>query len=104
VLVVVKHAGEDGVTASVGALADGVLASVILRQSGEDGLSALVGALEAGALRHVILYAAGSDDLEATVASLGDGALVLAVIKRDPVTEQMVGVVGSLEGGAYAAA
>lgn len=104
VLVVIKHSGEDGMAASVGALADGLLASVILRQSGEDALEALVGALEAGELRHVILYAAGSDDLEATVASLGDGAYVLAVIKRDPVTEQMVGVVGSLEGGAYVAA
>src|SRR5690606_10142111 len=33
VLVVAKSSGEDSITASVGALADGVLASVILKQS-----------------------------------------------------------------------
>lgn len=102
-LVVVKASGEDGVTASVGALADGVLASVILRQSGEDALEALVGALEAGELRHVILAYTDAEGIDASVASLGDGAYVLAVIKRDPVLEGMVGVVGSLEGGAYVA-
>lgn len=104
VLVVVKHAAEDGVTASVGALADGVLASVILRQSGEDGMTALVGALEAGELKNVILTYTSADEMEATVAALGDGAYVLAVIKRDPITEGMTGTVGSLEGGTYAAA
>lgn len=104
VLVVVKSSGEDGVTASVGALADGVLASVILRGSGEDGMTALVGALEAGELKNVILAYSDAEGLDATVAALGDGAYVLAVIKRDPVVEQMVGVVGSLEGGAYVAA
>lgn len=104
VLVVIKAAGEDGVTASVGALADGVLASVILRQSGEDGMTALVGALEAGELKNVILTYTDAEGIDATVAALGDGAYVLAVIKRDPVTEQMVGTVGSLEGGALVAA
>lgn len=104
VLVVVKHSGEDDMVASVGALADGVLASVILKHSGEEGLDALVGALEAGELKNVILKYTSEDEMEATVASLGDGAYVLAVIKRDPVTEGMTGVVGTLEGGAYVAA
>lgn len=104
VLVVVKHAAEDGVSASVGALADGVLASVILRQSGEDGVTALVGALGAGELKNVILTYTDAEGIDATIAALGDGAYVLAVIKRDPITEGMTGTVGSLEGGTYAAA
>lgn len=104
VLVVVKSSGEDAVTASVGALADGLYASVLLFGSGEDGMTALVGALEAGELKHVILEYADAESIDATVAALGDGVYVLAVIKRDPVTETLDAVVGSLEGGSYVAA
>lgn len=104
IFVIVKASGDDGMTASIGALADGVYASVILRQSGEDALTALVGALEAGELKHVILEYADAESIDATVAALGDGVYVLAVIKRDPVVDSMTATVGSLEGGAYAAA
>ena len=76
------------------------------RDAEEDvvALDALVGALEAGILKNVILKYTDSDGVDAAVAALGDGEYHLAIIKRDPVIEGMVGVVGSLEGGAYAAA
>ena len=103
-LVLITRTGQDATSASIGALADGVLLNVILQQERTEAITSTVGALSDGTLFYVIIERDSVDEATAAVAALQDGALTFAVINRDGGADHALASVGPLQGGTYATA
>lgn len=104
IFVIIKATGAEALSASIGALADGVYASVLLTYTSTDDLNATVAILGDGQYWDPRILVTDSDAFDAVVNAFDDSEYLLAVIKREPLADEMQGVVGSLQGGAYVAA